>query len=328
MKFAYGAILATLIALSVLAGVPATSADMGGDGKIDKTDSCYFVVTDRFFNGDPANDNQGFGEFNPDDPNFYHGGDWKGIKEKLAYVAGMGFTCIWVTPVVENWKGSYIPNGKPTRYTSYHGYHAFDFSKPNPHFGTWNDLKDLISAAHGNNIDVIIDQVYNHMSPIEVIKDFDYPSFSYPDFHHCVSDCNAENRDLYNLADLDTGKASVRDRLVTEHARYYNVLNADGVRLDTVRNIAPNEWGDIISLMHSKIAGADRTFTLGEAFDTDGTDESIATTIGQYTKPPANLSAVLNFLLYRTIRDFQDVDAGKLGSVRYWQLTQQVCRSI
>lgn len=98
------------------------------------------------------------------------------------------------------------------------------------------------------------------------------------------------------------------------------------MRLDTVRNIAPNEWGDVISLMHSKIAGADRMFTLGEAFDTDGTDESIATTIGQYTKPPANLTAVLNFLLYRTIRDFQDIDAGKLGSVRRWQLTQDKFR--
>jgi alpha-amylase len=322
MRVAHGMILGTLIGLTLLVGLPAASADMGGDGKIDETDSCYFVVTDRFSNGDPGNDNQGCGEFNPDDPNFYHGGDWKGIKDKLGYIAGMGFTCIWVTPVVENWNGAYIPTGKSTKYTAYHGYHAFDFLNPNRHFGTWNELKELVSAAHDHNIDVIIDQVYNHMSPIEVINDFTYPSFSYDDFHHCKINCNAENRDLYNLADLNTGKAFVRDRLATQHAGYYNFVNADGMRLDTVRNIAPNEWGEIISLMHSKIVGADRTFTLGEAFDIDGMDESIAGTIGQYTKPPANLTAVVNFLLYRTILDFQDVDAAKLGAVRYWQFTQ------
>jgi alpha-amylase len=299
------------------------SAEKGGDGRIDKTDSCYFVVVDRFFNGDSPNDNQGFGEFDPARPSFYHGGDWKGLQQKLDYIKGMGFTCLYITPVVDNWKGSYVPSDRHEPFTSYHGYHAFDVTKPNLNFGTWADLSALISAAHAKAIDVMIDQVYNHMSPVEVISDLNqYPGFDSTEFHNCTTGCTDETRNLFNLADLDTGQASVREKLATQHTGYYNAVNADGMRLDTVRHIAPSEWGDILTRVRNKIFGSAREFTLGEVFETDGSDENIATVTGQYTKPPANLDSVLNFLLYRAIRDFQNSDAGKLGSVRHWQLTQ------
>jgi alpha-amylase len=304
-------------------GPSSVFAEMGGDGRIDKTDSCYFVITDRFYNGDPSNDNQGFGEFNPNNPRYYHGGDWQGIKQKLPYIAGMGFTCLYITPVEDNWKGSYLA-GDGNMHTSYHGYHAFDFSKPNLSYGTWDDLKDLVAEAHTRKMDVMIDQVYNHMSPTQVLPNYNYPSFSYSDFHHCAQagNCNAENGELFGLADLDTGKGSVRNTLTTQHTDYYNTVNADGMRFDTVKHIAEEDWGDLTAQIRSKIPGTDREFMLGEVFELDGSDENIAGTTGKYTKAPSNLSSVFNFLLYRGIRDFQDRDAGKLGSIRHWQITQ------
>lgn len=317
-------IVALAAAFTLPCVAPVAVADKGGDGRIDKTDSCYFVVVDRFFNGDSSNDDQRFGEFDRNKPNFYHGGDWSGVQQKLDYIKGMGFTCIYLTPVVDNWKGSFIPRDRTDYYTSYHGYHAFDITKPNRNFGTWDDLKTLVAAAHAKQMDVMIDQVYNHMSPTNVISNLDdYPAFDKPDFHNCTAGCSTETEDSYNLADLNTGAASVRERLASQHTAYYNAINADGMRLDTVKHVSASDWGDIVARVRGKIPNSGRRFMLGEVFKADGTDEDIATITGRYTRPPADLDSVLNFLLYRAIRDFQkDNDAGKLGSVRHWQLTQ------
>ena len=305
-------------------------AEMGGDDRIDKTDSCYFVMTDRFFNGDPSNDDQGFGEFNPSDPRAYHGGDWKGLKEKLPYIAGMRFTCLYITPGVDNSKAA--AGGS----RSYHGYHAFDFTKPNRNFGTFDDLRALVDAAHGLNMEVMIDQVYNHMSPTKTINCNSYPAFKCNEFHNCGRQgeqtcpisgtclrCDENTtRDLAGLADLRTDLDSVREKLATQHTDYYNFVNADAMRLNSVKHLDPSDWGGLTALIRDKIPGDAREFMLGEVFKLDGSDEEIASQIGAFTKPPANISSVLNFLLYRAIKDFQDNDAGKLGSVRYSQLTQ------
>jgi len=313
------ATVASIVAL----GASAARAEMGGDGRIDRTDTCYFVMIDRFANGDTSNDNQGFGEFDANRPTFYHGGDLKGLQGKLDYIKGMGFTCLYITPPVDNWKGSYVPGDRPEEFTSYHGYHARDFTKPNLNYGTFDDLKDLVTAAADKNIDVMIDQVYNHLSPVEVVGNFDdYPEFDTPEFHNCTSNCTIETVNIFNLADLDTGQPSVREKLADQHADYYNFVNAHGMRFDTVKHIAEAEWGDIVTRLRNKIPGTDREFMMGEVFETGGSDADIATKIGKYTKPPADLDGVFNFLLYRAIRDFQNQDAGKLGSVRHWQLTQ------
>jgi glycosidase len=172
----------------IFLAAPAALAEMGGDGKIDKTDSCYFVVVDRFFDGDDANNKKNDVKddsvpperrpaYDRDRRGFYHGGDWKGLKDKLDYIKGMGFTCLYITPVVENWKGNYMPPDRRERFTSYHGYHAYDFTQSNPNFGEWVDLKALVATAHAKNMDVMIDQVYNHMSPVQVIGNFDDQQF-------------------------------------------------------------------------------------------------------------------------------------------------------
>lgn len=327
MSWIHGVSLSGLLAGTLLLCTSPGLAEMGGDGRIDKTDSCYFVMTDRFFNGDPSNDDQGFGEFNPGDPRAYHGGDWNGLREKLPYIAGMRFTCLYITPVVDNSKAA------DDGFRSYHGYHAFDFAKPNRNFGTFDDLRGLVDAAHGLNMEVMIDQVYNHMSPTKTINCNSYPAFRCNEFHNCgrpgeacpisgtCPKCDDDTtRDLAGLADLRTDLASVREKLATQQTGNYNFINADGMRLDTVKHLEPNDWGSLTALIREKIPGDAREFMLGEVFKLDGTDEEIASQIGRFTKPPANISSVLNFLLYKAIGEFQDNDAGRLGSVRHSQL--------
>ena len=123
-----------------------------------RDESIYFVMTTRFYNGDTSNDvqcwevNQETGSYKSsyeaDDPAWR--GDFKGLIEKLDYIKALGFTAIWITPVVENCSGY-----------DYHGYHAINFKKVDPRYES-NDCKyqDLIDAAHAKDIKIIQDVVY------------------------------------------------------------------------------------------------------------------------------------------------------------------------
>ena len=111
----------------------------------------YFVMADRFDNGDPANDNGGLppgtGEgqsgFDPTGKGWYHGGDLKGLTAKLDYIQGLGTTAIWLTPSFKN--KAVQPED---RSAGYHGYWITDFTRIDPHLGTNADLRALVDAAH------------------------------------------------------------------------------------------------------------------------------------------------------------------------------------
>jgi glycosidase len=117
----------------------------------------YFVMTDRFQNGDKSNDNQGAGEFNPLDGNFYSGGDLRGIQQRLDYIRRLGATSVWITPPVANiW---YDPAMK---MAGYHGYWAENFMKIDSHMGTLNDYQKLSAELHRRGMFLIQDIVVNH----------------------------------------------------------------------------------------------------------------------------------------------------------------------
>jgi len=128
-------------------------------------ESIYFVMTDRFANGDPSNDDAGISGgplgsgFDPTDPGYYHGGDLKGLTEHLSYIKKMGFTSIWITPPV---KGAYISQGS----ADYHGYWGLNFTTIDPHLGTEEDFKNFVSAAHEMGLKIIVDIVVNHTADI------------------------------------------------------------------------------------------------------------------------------------------------------------------
>ena len=130
-------------------------------------ESIYFVMTDRFANGDTKNDQGGLTGsrtqtgFDPSDKAYFHGGDFKGLTEHLKYIQQLGFTSIWITPPVKN---QYVQGSS----AAYHGYWGVDFSTIDPHLGTEADFKNFVSAAHQLGLKVIVDIVVNHTA--DVIK--------------------------------------------------------------------------------------------------------------------------------------------------------------
>ena len=128
-------------------------------------DSIYFVMTDRFANGNPKNDNAfvpGVREINgldKSDIGYWHGGDFVGLTEKLPYIKGLGFSAIWITPPV-------VPNCVQLGSAAYHGYWGTDFTTVDPHLGTEAEFKAMIARAHGLGMKVIVDIVANHTADI------------------------------------------------------------------------------------------------------------------------------------------------------------------
>lgn len=129
----------------------------------------YFVMTDRFANGDPTNDAGALAGdrlvtgFDPTDKGFYHGGDLVGLLGKLDYIAGLGTTALWLTPSLAN---------KPVQGTGaaasagYHGYWTLDFTRIDPHLGTNDDMRALIAAAHARGMKVYFDIITNHTADV------------------------------------------------------------------------------------------------------------------------------------------------------------------
>ncbi|MCO5186535.1 MAG: pullulanase-type alpha-1,6-glucosidase [Anaerolineae bacterium] len=136
-------------------------------------DVFYFGLTDRFYNGDTANDegaNPGgtLAEtgYKPDDISFYHGGDLVGMTSMLDYIDNLGASAIWITPVFGN-----VPTGPDSSTTegfagSYHGYWILDYENADAHLGTNTELQAFIDAAHARGMKVFFDIVVNHTADV------------------------------------------------------------------------------------------------------------------------------------------------------------------
>ncbi len=152
-------ILAALCCL--IAGIPAAAATFVGDRDDFRDETIYFAMTTRFYDGDPMNNVCGWDrqsvQIANNDPDWR--GDFAGLIEKLDYIKALGFTAIWITPVVQNCSG-----------TDFHGYHAMDFQnvdlryESRKEWGSSTDVKfqDLIEAVHAKGMKLVLDIVLNH----------------------------------------------------------------------------------------------------------------------------------------------------------------------
>jgi len=129
----------------------------------------YFLLPDRFENGDPANDRGGLtGDrlktgFDPTSKAFFNGGDLKGVMSRLGYIQGLGATAVWVAPVFKN----KAVQGSPGHESAgYHGYWITDFTRVDPHFGTNADFKALVDAVHARGMKFYMDIVVNHTADV------------------------------------------------------------------------------------------------------------------------------------------------------------------
>lgn len=162
-----------LMALALgMAATPATAQDYRARAPEDEV--IYFVLPDRFENGDPANDTGGLTGnrlvtgFDPAAKGFYHGGDLKGLIKRLDYIQHLGATAIWLAPIFKN-KPVQGPPGQES--AGYHGYWITDFTAVDPHFGTNADFKALVDAAHARGIKVYMDIVVNHTADVIQYRD-------------------------------------------------------------------------------------------------------------------------------------------------------------
>lgn len=142
----------------------------------------YFLLPDRFENGDPSNDKGGIdGDrlktgFDPNHKGFFLGGDIKGLTSRLDYIKGLGATAIWVAPIFKN-KPVQGPKGDES--AGYHGYWVTDFTQVDPHFGTNEDFAELVSRAHGMGMKVYMDIIVNHSADVIQYKECPTSSCQY-----------------------------------------------------------------------------------------------------------------------------------------------------
>ena len=154
-------------AAAFLGAVPAAAQDHRD--RLPEDEVIYFVLPDRFENGDQANDRGGLGGdrlrhgFDPAHKGFYHGGDLKGLTRRLDYIQGLGATAIWLAPIFKN---KPVQGGPGQESAGYHGYWVTDFTTVDPHLGTDADMKAFVDAAHGRGMKVFMDIIPNHTADV------------------------------------------------------------------------------------------------------------------------------------------------------------------
>ncbi|WP_299674592.1 alpha-amylase family glycosyl hydrolase [uncultured Tenacibaculum sp.] len=126
----------------------------------------YFLLTDRFNNGDTSNDINFDRSKKTAKLRGFKGGDLKGITQKISegYFDKLGINAIWMTPVVEQIHGG-TDEGTGITY-GFHGYWTKDWTKIDPNYGTDNDLKELVETAHKHGMRILLDAVINHTGPV------------------------------------------------------------------------------------------------------------------------------------------------------------------
>ncbi|NDI15195.1 MAG: hypothetical protein EBY88_02910 [Actinobacteria bacterium] len=272
----------------------------------------YFVMTDRYANGDPANDSgfltgpRSVTGFDPTDIGFFHGGDLKGLtggctdpERGLQRLADLGFTGIWITPLV-------VQRTVQGDSAAYHGYWGVDFTTVDPRFGTEDELKTFVDCAHSLGMKVYLDVVVNHTGDVvrlvgsgfveepappyeafvlDAEKDLKKPAWmnDVANYHNrgdinwggCSTAC-IEQGDFSGLDDLYTEKPEVVDGLAEVFGSWITRFKFDGFRIDTARHVDKdfyNRWIPQI-LAAARSAGIDDFEIFGETWITEPIEQS------------------------------------------------------
>jgi glycosidase len=274
----------------------------------------YFLMTDRFEDGNPSNNDQGVGLYKPQKESHYSGGDLLGVKKRLDYIQGLGATSVWITPPVANqwWNGT---------YGGYHGYWASDFTKVDPHVGTLKDYQRLSDALHRRGMYLVQDIVLNHTgdffrykpwNPKDPEQGFETNTQSVPmkaplqapfnmndprnpahrkaGIYHWTPDVRDYNDpyqerhfQMAGLDDLNSESPLVRKALRESYAHWIRKVGVDAFRLDTAFYVPPEAVQDFLYAKDPRQPGIRRVaeqtgrkdfFTFGEGFGIDKADET------------------------------------------------------
>ena len=272
-----------MLASTSVAAIPSQPSDKVGLAK----ELIYFVFPDRYLNGDTSNDN--FPGYKPSDTAFFHGGDLKGLTgtceagdNGLARIKNLGFTAVWVTPLVVQQRPT--PNG-----AGYHGYWGVDFLNIDPHLGTKADLIAFSQCAKKLGLKLILDVVTNHTGDVIRYKDRDpyipsdmvnekNPAWlnDLSNYHNVgdISNCWGEGScsqlgDFYGLDDIATEKPVVFNGWAEVFGQWIKDYGFSGFRVDTARHV-DNEffknWSPQINAAAQSV-GIDDFTVFGEVWD-------------------------------------------------------------
>ncbi|WP_368659077.1 type I pullulanase [Metabacillus halosaccharovorans] len=223
----------------------------------------YFMLTDRFKDGDPSNN--GKEEFDPAHSEAYHGGDFQGIINELDYIDDLGINTIWISPIVDNVefnKGLDFKTAaglEPKQY-GYHGYWAKDFTTLDEHLGDMETFQELIEKAHDRGIKIMLDVVVNHAGygmdgDIWDTWKADAKNLPTEDelaafngMLRTVDEDPTVRGELDNLPDFKTEDPAVRQKIINwqtewlEKARTDRGDTIDYFRIDTVKHVEDATW--------------------------------------------------------------------------------------
>jgi glycosidase len=276
--------------------------------------SIYQVMTDRFFDGDPANnDDNPYGNTDPAGTTSIHGGDFEGLTEKLDYIQMLGMRAVWISPVVRNVNGEF------------HGFAATDFNEIDPHWGSLADLRAFVDAAHARGIYVIIDVVQNHCGDRITSYDAGWPSFDQsgyrlrwinsnrkhaPPFDDLsrfynygqINDWNDPAQsllgDFYSLDGINTELPAVRQDMITIYNALIAATDCDGFRVDTARHVEMDFWEEFLPALktYTDSIGKTNFIVFAEAWLGSDSDLAPFTATNRF-------NSVLHFPLRNTMED-------------------------
>lgn len=269
----------------------------------------YFILTDRFYDGNPRNSDQKKGEYDPTTIAKYSGGDLAGVMQKIDYIRGLGATAVWITPPVANQWWDPMVN-----YGGYHGYWAENLMKVDRHMGTLAEYRKLSKELHRNGMYLIQDIVPNHMgnffritregkelkyerntgsvpvnapsqSPFNMV-DFTDPVQKEESIYHWTPGISNFDNDLdrwmgqlSDLDDLNTGNQVVIDALKKSYGYWIKAAGVDSFRVDTVKYIEHGFWNDFLwsedpaapgIMVQAKKARKDNFVAFGECWNAGG----------------------------------------------------------
>lgn len=292
-------LLAALIGLTAVGGTraapppPGTRAPARGPVHVPSPDwrdqIIYFVLTDRFADGDPSNNDQRAGEFDAARADRYNGGDLRGLTQRLDYVQGLGATALWITPPVANqWLD---PSGS---HAGYHGYWAEHLMRVDRHLGTLHDYRELSRSLHGRGMFLVQDIVLNHVGNFFTYRDrwratdpahgweahdrtppvprpsqapFDRndprdPAQREAAVYHWTPDVadytdprQELNFQMSGLDDLNTENPEVRRALRRSYGYWIREVGVDAFRVDTAFYVPPQVFADFLRNRDARAPG-------------------------------------------------------------------------
>jgi glycosidase len=225
-----------------------------------RDDIFYFVLPDRFYNANSDNDMGSKdiaisrGGYDPTSKWHFNGGDMQGLEEKLDYLQNMGITAIWMTPILRN-------RAMQGSSSASHGYWIIDFTQIDPHFGSNDDLKNLIEQAHKRGMKIFFDIITNHTADVIKYAECHNPDGSYLEG---ISECKFKSSEQLAKGDKYTpfvpeGEQDLKTPAWLNDPKYYNnqgdsfwqgesAINGDFVGLDDLKTSDPEVVSGFIDI--------------------------------------------------------------------------------